>query len=261
MPAPKPPKLPPAAAHEQLSLGPLPGYGSKPSFGPMFTERPVQIRMPYGYRSPGGVADLPTWGAQGPRGAGRIEAMATHPDATHFTRSWEAQPSSYANQWHEPIDVPRAKKGAAMTIDDLIPSHVIKAVRDHGMHKVAGAMLDVPELTLKEATYVLGAKAYLRRKEARSIVDGIVAYAALTNEKVADNSALMAMLRRAAVPAAVGAGIAAAPRLLSSDPYEQQKSLVPSLGIGALLGGLTGVAGGLRGLPPELGQQVAQAAR
>jgi hypothetical protein len=148
-----------------------------------------------------------------------------------------------------------------MTIDDLIPPHVIKAVRDHGMHKVAGAMHGVPELTIKEATYILGAKAYMRRKEARSIVDGIVAYATLTNEKVADNAALMALLRRAAVPAAVGAGIAAAPRLLSNDPYEQQKSIIPSLGIGALLGGLTGVGGALHELPPALGAQVAQAAR
>lgn len=148
-----------------------------------------------------------------------------------------------------------------MTLDDLIPPHVTSAVRDLGLHKVAGAMLGVPELTIKEAVATIGMKAFVRRKEARAIADGIAAYATLTNEKIAESPALMALLRRAAMPAAAGAGIGMAPHFLSSDPYEQQKSAVPAGALGALLGGLTGIASGMHGLPPELSQGVAQALR
>jgi hypothetical protein len=130
------------------------------------------------------------------------------------------------------------------------------------MHKVAGAMHGVSELTIKEATYILGAKAYLRRKEARSIVDGIVAYATLTNEKIADNTALLALLRRAALPAIAGAGIAAVPQLISNhDPMQPHQSVLPSLGIGALLGGLAGVGRGAQMLPPDTSQHLSAALR
>jgi hypothetical protein len=148
-----------------------------------------------------------------------------------------------------------------MTLDDLIPPHVTATVRDAGLHKIAGAMLGVPELTIKEAVATIGARAFMRRKEARAIVDGIAAYAMLTNEKIAENPALMALLRRAAIPAAVGAGIGMAPHYLSSDPYEQQKSALPGGALGGLLGGLTGIASGVHGLPPDVSQAVAQALR
>jgi hypothetical protein len=148
-----------------------------------------------------------------------------------------------------------------MTLDDLIPPHVTATVRDAGLHKIAGAMLGVPELTIKEAVFSIGARAFMRRKEARAIVDGIAAYATLTNEKIAENPALMALLRRAAVPAAVGAGIGMAPHFMSNDPYEQQKSALPGGALGGLLGGLTGIASGVHGLPPDVSQAVAQALR
>lgn len=139
-----------------------------------------------------------------------------------------------------------------MTLDDLIPSDVTRAVADLGLHKIAGAMHGVPELDLGVALRSLGERAYRRRKEARAIADGIAAYAAVTNEKIAENPELMALLRRAAMPALAGAGIAAAPKILSDDPYIQQKSIVPSLGIGALLGGAAGIAHGA-GMLPSLG--------
>jgi len=149
-----------------------------------------------------------------------------------------------------------------MTLDDLIPPNVTAAVRDLGLHKIAGAMLGVPELTIKEAVATVGAKAYLRRKEARSIVDGIVAFAALTNEKVADNAALMAMLRRAAMPALAGAGIAAIPQLMSNDPNQYgHESLLPAMGMGALLGGGMGAMNSMRQLPPDVSQGAAHAFR
>jgi hypothetical protein len=148
-----------------------------------------------------------------------------------------------------------------MNLDDLIPPHVTAAVRDLGLHKVAGAILGVPELTIKEAVATLGAKAYLRRKEARSIVDGIAAFAVLTNEKVAESPALMALLRRAAMPALAGAGIAAVPQMLSNDPMQQHQSLLPAMGMGALLGGAGGALHSMHGLPSNVSQDVAQALR
>lgn len=146
-----------------------------------------------------------------------------------------------------------------MKLDDLVPPSVTNAVANLGLHKVAGAMLGVPELNLDVALRSLGERAYRRRKEARAIADGIAAYATITGEKVAENPALMALLRRAAMPALAGAGIAAAPKLLSNDPYTQQQSVLPSMGIGALLGAAGGMAHGVHSLPPELSNQLAGA--
>jgi len=146
-----------------------------------------------------------------------------------------------------------------MNLNDLIPSSVTDAVADLGLHKVAGAMLGVPELNLGVALQTLGERAYLRRKEARAIVDGIAAYAVVTGEKVAENPALMALLRRAAMPALAGAGIAAAPQMFSNDPMQAHKSMLPSAGIGALLGGLGGIAHGVGSLPGPLSNELAAA--
>jgi hypothetical protein len=147
-----------------------------------------------------------------------------------------------------------------MTLDDLIPPSVTAAVAARGLHKIAGAMLGVPELDLASAARSLGERAYLRRKEARAIADGIAAFAAVTGEKTAENPALMAMLRRSVMPALAGAGIAAAPRLLSDDPT-QQGSVVPAMGIGALLGAAGGALHNVAGLPPQVNQAVAGALR
>ena len=157
-----------------------------------------------------------------------------------------------------------------MNLDDLIPPAVTNAVARLGLHKIAGAMLGEPELTIKEATYVLGAKAYLRRKEARSIVDGIAAYGSLTNVKVADNTALLALLRRAALPAIAGAGIAAVPQFIANqtpryDPMTGSRlppqSVIPSMGIGALLGGIAGLGRGVQMMHPEASEHLSSALR
>lgn len=145
-----------------------------------------------------------------------------------------------------------------MTIDDLIPPHVTKAVADAGLHKIAGAMMGVPEVTIKEAVALIGYKAYLRRKEARAIVDGLMAYSALTNEKVADAEALLALGRRALLPALLGAGVAAVPALTSENPYERQK--LPGAAItGGVLGGVGGLLHALYKLPPNVGQVISRA--
>jgi len=67
-----------------------------------------------------------------------------------------------------------------MNINDLIPVELQEAVATHGLDKIAAAMADVPVMDMPHAIGLIGAKAYFRRKEARSIADGLAAYAALT---------------------------------------------------------------------------------
>ncbi len=146
-----------------------------------------------------------------------------------------------------------------MTLDDLIPPAVTSAVADLGLHKVAGQMLGERELSLPRALQTLGERAYRRRKEARAIVDGITALAVVTGEKTAlESPALMALLRRSAMPALAGAGIAAAPHLLSNDPQPPGSTMHDAL-LGALLGGAGGAALGVHGLPGQVSQDVAAA--
>lgn len=125
-----------------------------------------------------------------------------------------------------------------MNLQDLVPPSTIETIAKHGLHKVAGAMHGVPEMTASLAVRTIGERTYLRRKEARTIADGIVALAGVTGEKIAENPAMMALLRKAVAPALMGAGIAAVPHLMSGDP--NQPSPLPSMGVGALLGGLGG---------------------
>jgi hypothetical protein len=88
-----------------------------------------------------------------------------------------------------------------MTLDNLIPPSVTAAVAHHGLHKIAGAMLGAPELNLNIALQSIGEKAFLRRKEARAVADGIAALAVLRGEKVAADSPLAALLRKTVAPA------------------------------------------------------------
>jgi hypothetical protein len=147
-----------------------------------------------------------------------------------------------------------------MTIDDLISPHTIAAVHANGLHKIAAVFAGMPPgtaLTLGDAACALGMKAYQRRKEARSIADGIAAYAALTNEKIAENPALTALLQRSVMPALAGAGIAAIPHVLSNDPYKG--SVLPSLAAGGLMGGTGGALNAIHGLPEGVSQSLAKA--
>lgn len=125
-----------------------------------------------------------------------------------------------------------------MNLEDLVPAATREVIAREGLHKVAGAMYDVPELTAKEAARLLGMKAFLRRKEARVIATGLAALGTVTGEKVAENPLLMALLRRSVMPAALGAGIAAVPHLMSDDP--NKGSPLPTMAAGALLGGVGG---------------------
>ena len=128
-----------------------------------------------------------------------------------------------------------------LTIDDLIPAFTRETVAAVGLHKIAGAMAGIPELTIKEAVATIGAKAYIRRKQARAVADGAAALEILSNKTAAGNPALMALLKKSIMPAALGAGVATVPHLLSRDPNEQNmEAMLPSMGVGALLGGASG---------------------
>lgn len=145
-----------------------------------------------------------------------------------------------------------------MNLKDLVPTTTLDALNRFGLHKVAGVMNGVDDLNMGAAVSLIGARAYLRRKEAQAIVDGLVAYGEVTGEKVAENPLLAAMLRRAVVPAIAGAGIAALPSLMSNNPHEP--SAMPAMLAGGAIGGVGGSLSAL-GLATKgpLGHQVANA--
>jgi len=128
--------------------------------------------------------------------------------------------------------------------EKLYPAHLRDTLRRTGLHKIAGAMLGIDEVTLKEAAAVIGAKAYLRRRETQKIAAGIDALAAIVGgqDKTAaspQTEVALAMLR-AGLPAAVGgAAIAGLPKMLSNDPRTQQEA-----GGAALFGAGAGLLGG-----------------
>ena len=145
-----------------------------------------------------------------------------------------------------------------MTLDDLIPRHVTEAVASLGLHKIAGEMVGVDELTLGHALASLGQKAYIRRKQAAAIVDGILSYAALTGEKIAGNELLEEMLSHAGVPAAAGAGIGYLAH--NSAHGNDQSSALPAMGVGALLAGFISAAHDLaKATEGPLGHQIVEA--
>lgn len=148
-----------------------------------------------------------------------------------------------------------------MTLDDLVPRATTRAVAELGLHKVAGAMFGIPDMTLPAAVQVLGTHAYLRRKEARAIADGIAAFAVVTDEKIAASPVAWELLKRSLIPAAAGAGIATVPHLLSNDPMQPPSSPIPAMGIGALLGTIGSAAHDIHALPAPMAQEVVDTLR
>lgn len=125
----------------------------------------------------------------------------------------------------------------SLDIMRLIPTRTVDTLRTAGLHKVAGAMIGVDELTIKEAAREIGRRAFLRRVETHKIAAGIEALAELRGEKTA--GVLGELLRRQAVPAMIGAGAAALPDLMASGPVDQDQMMQHML-----LGGGLGAAGG-----------------
>jgi len=128
--------------------------------------------------------------------------------------------------------------------EKLFPAHLRDTLRSAGLHKIAGAMLGIDEVTLKEAVAVIGAKAYLRRCETKKVAAGIDALATLLGDKTANvTGSVGGSLLRAGLPSALGgAGIAMVPQLMSKDPVS-----VGDLVSSGVLGGTLGLAGGAAG--------------
>lgn len=130
--------------------------------------------------------------------------------------------------------------------EKLFPAHLRGKLRSVGLHKIAGALLGIDEVTLKEAAAVIGAKAYLRRREMQKIAAGIDALDALIpGEKIAagpSGEVLLSLLRAGLPAAAGGAGLAVLPKILSKDPRDKEDLIAP-----ALLGGGLGLIGGAAG--------------
>ena len=99
-------------------------------------------------------------------------------------------------------------------------------------------MTGIDELTAKEAVAIVGAKAYLRRCEFNTIATGLRQLAELTGEKAAA-SVPYGLLDHMMLPAALGAGVAIAPKLLTGEPTQDGELLRKGL-TGAALGGLAG---------------------
>lgn len=86
-----------------------------------------------------------------------------------------------------------------MTLDIERTIEIVRAV---GLHKVAGAMNGVSEMTAPIAAGIVGAKAYERRKVAQLVASGIVSLA--TVEKQSMSSEIAERLRGSVVPATRG---------------------------------------------------------
>jgi hypothetical protein len=68
-------------------------------------------------------------------------------------------------------------------VDNFVSARNLHILRSAGLHKIAGAILDRPELTIKEAVTAIAAKAFIKRAEDRMIGRGIAALANLRGEE------------------------------------------------------------------------------
>lgn len=76
--------------------------------------------------------------------------------------------------------------------------HTVDIVRAAGLHKVAGVMNGVSEMTAPTAMGVIGAKAYARRKEAQLVASGLVSLAVVQKQAMSAETA--AKLREIVTP-------------------------------------------------------------
>jgi len=148
-------------------------------------------------------------------------------------------------------------------IANFVSPAALQVLKTAGLHKVAGAMAGIDELTVKAAVAMIGAKAHMRRVEGQKIAEGLAALSALNGEKNAapDPSLWRALLPRAVGPGLVGAGIAAAPDLLRDGPVDEDALLQHAL-LGGTIGGLSGMGAGMNRalrLNPQLEAPMAEA--
>jgi len=88
-------------------------------------------------------------------------------------------------------------------LDHLLSPTAVGIIRAACLHKVAGVMHGVDEMTMPVAASLIGQRAYMRRKTASLVADGIVSLAAAT-DKTAMTPEAAANLRRSIVPGAKG---------------------------------------------------------
>lgn len=81
----------------------------------------------------------------------------------------------------------------------LVPPAAVETIRTAGLHKVVGEMAGVGEMTVAKAAGLIGQKAYIRRKTAQLVADGIISLAAV--EKTAMPEEAAARLRASVLPA------------------------------------------------------------
>jgi hypothetical protein len=67
-------------------------------------------------------------------------------------------------------------------IENFFSARGLAAVKSQGLHKVAGAMVGVDEVTIKDAAQIIGTRAHLRRLEFAKIATGLTALAAVTED-------------------------------------------------------------------------------
>jgi len=134
----------------------------------------------------------------------------------------------------------------SFAIENFLAPSALRVIKRAGLHKVAGAMAGIPELTVKEAIATIGAKARLRTREVQKIAAGLEALAALQGEKTAANPVIGALLPHAATPALLGAAIGAGSELMNDGPVNTDRLLSRALAGGAI--------GGLGGMHAHLGR-------
>ncbi len=126
-----------------------------------------------------------------------------------------------------------------LKLETFMRPEALSALQRQGLHKIAGAMNGVDELTIKEAARLIGEQAYRRRAEMKKIAAGLKDFAALTEKNAAGSPVLEAALQRAVLPALGGAAIGVVPKLMSNEPTSQS-DLLTSGALGAVMGGLGG---------------------
>lgn len=60
-------------------------------------------------------------------------------------------------------------------IENFVSPRAMETIQKAGLHKIAGVMAGVDEITVKTAAQIIGTKAHLRRSEFKKIAEGIQA--------------------------------------------------------------------------------------
>lgn len=128
---------------------------------------------------------------------------------------------------------------ADVNLDNLVSHRAIAAIRSAGLHKVAGAMAGLDEIDIRTAAGLIGARAYMRRKQAALVAEGIGALALVQGEKL--GAGWSDLLSRSFLPAVAGAGLATIPDFMQDGPMDTDKAMQHAL-LGGALGGVGSMA-------------------